>query len=261
MSGANGLVRLYPAAFRERWGADLADEMRAAGWKAWPGLLAGIADMWLHPTVWPADSRTQRRERAAVLALAVALATGYVGNLATEQGARFTTAPGGQWTGPATTALLLLGLALVAPRPRLDGAALRALFGTAVRRLAAPVAAGAGLVALAHSAAGAAIGASDWRYAALACWWAALAVAAVQACRTVADAGRAMVAPRPGRLRAGLASLAAAGVLAGGTLLATWPDGHPAAALAGGAGLVLLTWPASAALKDLKETQNSRSIS
>jgi hypothetical protein len=34
MSVADRLVRLYPAAFRDRWGEAMVEEVRAAGWRA-----------------------------------------------------------------------------------------------------------------------------------------------------------------------------------------------------------------------------------
>ncbi|MFJ9844515.1 hypothetical protein ACIRYZ_29490 [Kitasatospora sp. NPDC101155] len=250
------LFRLYPAPMREHWGEELAEEVRSADWRAWPGLLAAIADLWLHPAIWPADHRAQRRDRTAVLALAVALATGFVGALAAEQGARQAAAPGGAWAAPLGQALLLVGLALVTPFPHRDPAALRALLATAARRLTAPALAGAGLVALAHSTLGSALAASDYRFAAVACWWTVLAVGALQTCRTVAGpAGRAALAtPSPFRLRLGLGALATAGVLAGSTLLATWTADHAATALTAGILLVLLAWPLAAALRDLRQT-------
>ncbi|MGW3042401.1 hypothetical protein ACWC9T_20740 [Kitasatospora sp. NPDC001159] len=250
------LFRLYPAPMRERWGEELAEEVRGAGWRAWPRLLAAIADLWLHPAIWPADDRTQRRDRATALALAVALATGFVGALAAEQGAHRISAPGGAWAAPLDQALLLAGLTLVTPLPRRDLTALRTLLATAVRRLAAPALAGAGLVALAHSALGSAVAAGGYGFTAFACWWAVLAVGALQTCRTVAGpAGRAALAtPSPVRLKLGLGTLTAAGVLAGSTLLATWTVGPTATALTAGILLVLLAWPLAAALKDLRQT-------
>ncbi|MFI9362804.1 hypothetical protein ACIG5E_17375 [Kitasatospora sp. NPDC053057] len=254
------LFRLYPAPMRERWGEELAEEMarevRAAGWRAWPGLLTAIADLWLHPAVWPAEHRSERRDRAAVLAVAVALATGFVGTLAAEQGARQTAAPGGAWVAPLGQVLLLVGLALVTPLPRRDPAALRALLATAARRLTAPALAGAAVVALAHSAPGSALAAGDYRFAAVACWWTVLAVGALQTCRTVASpAGRrALGTPHPARLRLGLGALTAAGVLAGAALLATRTAGHAAVAAAAGILLVLLAWPLAATLRDLRQT-------
>ncbi|WBP85504.1 hypothetical protein [Kitasatospora cathayae] len=256
------LSRLYPAPMRERWGEELAEELarevRASGWRAWPGLLAAIADLWLHPAVWPAEHRAERRDRAAVLAVAVALATGFVGTLAAEQGARQTAAPGGAWAAPLDQVLLLAGLALVTPLPRRDLAALRALLATAAHRLTAPALAGAGLVALVHSAAGSALAATDYRFAAVACWWTVLAVGGWQTCRTVASpAGRlALATPHPTRLRLGLGALTAAGVLAGAALLVTWTAGHATVAAVGGILLVLLTWPLAATLRDLRQSGN-----
>lgn len=83
---ARSLVRLYPDAFRERWGALVEEEAHGAGWKSWPDLIAGIAHMWLHPAVWPADSPAQRQRRVATMGITVALAACFLSHLVAEQG-------------------------------------------------------------------------------------------------------------------------------------------------------------------------------
>lgn len=95
MSAADRLVRLYPAAFRDRWGEAMVEEVRAAGWRGWSDALRGAADLWLHPVLWPVAPRTveggptesgptdvrsagirdRRLGRAATLGVAMALFT------------------------------------------------------------------------------------------------------------------------------------------------------------------------------------------
>ncbi|MEZ0094914.1 hypothetical protein [Streptacidiphilus sp. EB129] len=249
-----GLVRLYPAAFRDRWGAALVEEAQAAGWRAWPNLLAGIADMWLHPAVWPAESRAQRRERAAALAITVAVLAGLFGYVAGEQGVPLSSAPGGGWTGKACTVLLLLGLALVAPLPRPTRAAVTVLLARAVRRLGGPAVLVAGLVAAMHLAPRE-VAAAPWHGLVVAYWWTVLAVGAVQLSRIFAGlGGTVIVAPRSGRLLAGMWSLTATSVLVGSIVLGT-SAARPAPdriAVAAGAALVLLAWALTTTLRDLR---------
>ncbi|MGK4584006.1 hypothetical protein [Kitasatospora sp. HPMI-4] len=254
MSLHRGLVRLYPGVFRERWGEALEEDARAAGWRAWPSLAVGIADMWLHPAIWPADHHAQRRQRAATLAITVAALGALSGRVATAQGARFTSAPGGTWAGNTCTVLFLLGLALVAPLPRPTRAAATALAGRALRRLAAPALVGAGMVAVVRLGAPS-LATGPWHHLAVFAYWTTLAAGAVQTCRFFAGLGGTVVAAPPsGRLRLGLWSLTAAGVLTGSVVLAAsaarqTPD-H--IAVAAGAALVLLAWALTATLRDLR---------
>lgn len=248
------VVRLYPAAFRDRWGPALVEDVAAAGWRAWPNLLAGIADMWLHPAIWPADSRAQRRGRTATLAITAAVFAALFGRAAEAQGIALASAPGGRWTAPACAALFLLGLVLVAPLPRPSRAAATALACRTIRRLAAPVALGVGMVVLARRHADAVV-AGPWHHLAIGCYWTVLVLGAVQACRIFTGLGPdILIAPRPGRLRAGLWSLVAASVLGGSMVLATVVarrDLNPVP-FASGAALVLLAWALTTNLRDLR---------
>ncbi|MCC9309534.1 hypothetical protein LN042_21050 [Kitasatospora sp. RB6PN24] len=256
MTTHRGLVRLYPAAFRDRWGPGLEDDARAAGWKGWPSLLAGIADMWLHPAIWPADSRAQRRERVATLGVTATMVAVLLARAATARGVPLVAVPGGALVLWPCTALLLLGLGLVAPLPRLSRPAVTAVLGRAVRRLAGPVVVGAAMVAAAHRYA--AVLAGGFRHQLmLTGYWGLLVVGAVQACRVVAGLGvKVVVAPRVWRLRLGIASLTAASALTGSVALAVGlarPQADRPAIAAGGA-LVLLAWALAATLRDLRET-------
>ncbi|MBD0746642.1 hypothetical protein [Streptomyces sp. CBMA152] len=272
MSVADRLVRLYPAAFRDRWGEAMVEEVRAAGWRGWYDALRGAADLWLHPVLWhvdprpveagPAESgpaevrsvgaRDRRLGRAATLGVAVALFTALLGHAMGEQGAPLADAPGGPWPARVCAVLLLLGLALAAPRPKLSAGALRVLVDRAVRRLGVPMLLGAGVVALARVHTGRA---GLWEHLAADSWWLALAAAAVQACRAVSDVGGAvLVPPSAASLRLGLWSLTAGSLLAGAVALAVClgrPDPDPIAVAAGGC-LVLPAGALAVTLHDLR---------
>ncbi|MDH6121658.1 hypothetical protein [Kitasatospora sp. GAS204B] len=248
------LVRLYPGAFRERWGEALEAETRAAGWRSWPGLILTMADLWLHPLLWPADSRLQRGQRAATLGVAAVLASAGLGRLAAEQGVPLTVRPSGHWPATACLTLLMLGLALVAPLPRLTGSTALLLAEVVVRRLGGPALLGAGALAAAHLAPGS-LAATPWRYAVPTAWWGAIAIGAVQCCRVLASlTAPVLLAPGSGRLRLGLGTLAAATTLAGALVLGsatTHP--HPGAlAIAAGAALLIPAWTLARTVRDLR---------
>jgi hypothetical protein len=221
MNIARTLVRLYPEAFRSRWGPSLEEETRAAGWKAWPSLVAGIADMWLHPTIWPAASVARRHQRAATMAITVAAVYGLLTHAALELDPLLATGVARSWPMSAWSVLTLAGLVLVAPRPRLDHAALFRLLRRLTVRLAVPAILGAGVVAAVHT------GVYDAAPAVLrpflfACWWTALPLGALQGCRTIADLRPEVALPPPvWRLRSGLWILAAASAIPLPILLGT----------------------------------------
>ena len=240
MGLARRLIRLYPAAFRERWGPDLEVEVQAAGGRSWPNLAAGVADLWLHPTLWPADSRAQRRGRAATTAAVLTATWWYVAHAAVELDGRLWHDVGHSWQLSTCTTLMLVGLALVSPRPDLA----TALAG--LRLLAVPALLG-GVVVVAANA-GTDLGAA--RYLLLVCWWTALALGAVQACRVVARHG---LPPSEARLRLGMWTLTLTSAASGAAVLGLSAAGGDLGALAVlvAAGLLL---PASAyawTLRDL----------
>ncbi|WP_037603306.1 hypothetical protein [Streptacidiphilus rugosus] len=267
MSVADRLVRLYPPAFRDRWGEAMAEEVRAAGWRGWSDALRGAADLWLHPVLWPvdpglvdagptdvrrADARDRRFGRAATLGVTVALFTVLLGHAIGEQGAPLADAPGGPWPARACAALLLLGLGLAAPRPKLSAGALGVLAGRAARRLGVPALLGAGVVVLARVHTGRA---GLWEHLAVASWWLALAAAAVQTARAVSDVGGAvLVLPSAASLRLGLWSLTAGSLLTGAVALAVcFGRPHPDRIAVAAAGcLVLLAGALAATLRDLR---------
>lgn len=252
MIAAKSLLRLYPAALRDRWGSSLEADVVAAGWRGVPDVLTGAIGIWLHPVVWPADSPGQRRRRAAVMAFVIALTGWLLGHVLVE------TAPLPR--GVAHSALLtgsdllvVAGLILVAPHPRLGAGAFRRLARRCMRRLVVPAAIGAGVVGWAGFGSGHA--AATTRHLVLAIWWAILATGAVQVCRLVADLGEVTAAPPLPRLRLGLAALVVA--LAGGGLVVLFsvqrPGVHAGLPDALGAALILLTLGCFGTLRDLAE--------
>jgi hypothetical protein len=239
MSLARRLISLYPTAFRERWGPDLEVEVQAAGGRSWPNLAAGVAGMWLHPALWPAGSRSQRRGRAATTAAVLTAGCWYLIHAAVELDERLGRDLGHSWQLSACTVMMLVGLALVSPRPDLATAV------AGLRLLAVPTLLG-GLVVIAANS-GASLGAA--RYALPACWWIALALCAVQVCRVVARHG---VPPSEARLRLGMWTLALASGATGAVVLglsaAGGDFGAPAVLVAAG-----LLVPASAYIWTLRD--------
>ncbi|MFF3069887.1 hypothetical protein ACFVSN_00710 [Kitasatospora sp. NPDC057904] len=251
---ARGLVRLYPDAFRERWGSMVEDEARGAGWKSWPNLAVGIADMWLHPAVWPADSPAQRQRRVATMGITVALAAWFLGHLAAEQADSLPAVGVREAVMQGCTTLLLLGIALVAPRPRPTPGAAITLLGWAVRRLAAPTLLGTAVVILVHSGVDADASPPTLRTAVLAAWWIALGLGAVQIPRIFTGVGAdAVVPPGTGRLRAGVWTLAGASATGGATILGVSLTGLHLLGVGIGAGLLLLTGVCAGTLRDLRD--------
>lgn len=243
------MVRLYPIAFRQRWGDELEAELRAAGWRAWPGLLVGILDMWLHPALWPAESRELRRTRVAAMAIAVTVAGWLVAHLITEQGsAGYARVLDGCALG------VVVGLGLAAPRPRLSWRTFAAVWRHAVRRLGAPVILGAAVLLVVH------IGLADRaslpvRVVVLTGWWTTWALGVVQGCRILVHLEPELfVPPRPVRSQWGVGVLAATTAVAAATTLvfATASAHSPGLATVAGFGLLGSTAVVAAALHDLR---------
>ncbi|MDH6108408.1 hypothetical protein P3T36_003948 [Kitasatospora sp. MAP12-15] len=258
---ARSLVRLYPDAFRERWGAMVEEEARGAGWKSWPNLIAGIADMWLHPALWPADSPAQRQRRVATMGITVALAAWLLSHLVAEQGGPLPAYGVRSGIMHGCTTLLLLGIALVAPRPRPSLGAAITLLRWAVRRLAAPTVLGTSMVVVVHGGVDAAASPPTLRTAVVAGWWIALGLGAIQIPRIFTGVGAdAVVPPHPGRLRLGVWTLAAASATGGATILGVSVAGggfHLLAATVGVA-LLLLTAVCAGTLRDLRDLTSAR---
>lgn len=240
MTGA--LLRLYPGAFRERWGDDLRAEAEGAGWRSWPNLIAGALDMWLHPAVWPASWPAQRASRSSAMAMLVTIACWLVAHFTTEAGARGYTIA----LNVAAT-MLIIGLALLAPLPR--PRALGPLLGRSLRRLALPVL----LAAAAVIAANTTSAPTEWlRVLVLAAWWGSWVLGVIAGCRIIAGLGPDLVLP-PGerRTRLGIAVLTAASVTAAGAVAvfaAHQPTPLPALL---GIGTALSALACGTALRDL----------
>jgi hypothetical protein len=245
----SGLVRLYPAAFRQRWGADLEIELQQAGRTAWLNLLVGIAAMWLRPATWPADSPVQRHQRMVTTAVALTAACWFAAHAAAELDTVADT-----WIMNACGALTASGLALLAPYPPLTFDAIARLLAHAARRLAVPAALGGIVSAAVHTGAYDAAPVS-LRPVFFACWWTALAMGAFQSCRIVAYLGTvAAVLPSARRLRLGLWTLTAAGVLPAPILLGAGMTGpHPhLLSIASGTALLILLPAFTSTLRDLR---------
>jgi hypothetical protein len=247
------LVRLYPVPFRRRWGDALESEAGLAGWRAWPGLVVGLADMWLHPTIWPARDPAERRGRAASTAIAVAAAVWLILHAVAEQNIPLPVQPRRAILNGCVTAMVL-GVVLVTPRPRLARPALTALPGMVLRRLAGPGLLAGAVVAAVRFAPDTVV-TEPWRPIGLACWWLALGLGAVQTCRIVAALDT--VAPHPVRLRAGLCLLIGATAAAGSTIVG-YAVSHGRVdplALVVGAAMALLVSTHSLTLRDLHQVR------
>lgn len=206
MTVAQWLVRLYPRPFRERWGADLTAEARLSGPRSWPNLLIGAADLWLHPTVWPARSPVQRQSRATAMAMTVTCVGWFAAHLTVEDSRGF------PWALDICAVSVVAGLLLAAPRPA--PSALAAIGRRLLRRLAGPALLGVAVVAVVHSTDGQFT--SPIRLVLLVCWWGSWGSAVIQVARTVADL-EPDPAGQPPSFRVGIRVLAAAAAATGAT--------------------------------------------
>lgn len=242
MSMTGALLRLYPGAFRERWGEDLRAEAEGAGWRSWPGLVAGALDMWLHPAIWPVGWPAQRGSRSSAMAMLVTIACWLVAHFTTEAGA-----PGYATALNAAAVPLIIGLMLLAPLPR--PYALGPLLGRSIRQLAIPVSLAAIAVVAAHSVADP----PEWaRVLVLGAWWGSWALGVVGGCRIVAGLGPDLVVPSGARrTRLGIAVLTGASIVAAGTVV-VFVSRHlaPLPALVG-IGAALAVAACGTALRDL----------
>lgn len=149
MSAATVLIRLFPPAVRERWGAEISDEVSASGIRSWPDTVAGAGRLWLHPSDWPETVPGQTRRVLAVAVFTVTAATALLLR-ATEQPPTLTA----DLAHPATStwlALILLGVGIGSPIPPLRRPALRRFTRDAIRTLTAPAAAILAMLVLANS--------------------------------------------------------------------------------------------------------------
>ncbi|WP_163508121.1 hypothetical protein [Fodinicola acaciae] len=203
MNVTKALVWLYPRPMRERWDIQ-------ADWRQLPDLLRGIADSWLHPAFWPATTPAQRRRRATAAAATMMFLAWLAGHAVLEQDPLLPATLTHAWQLSAIEVVALVGLATIAPLPRLTVATIR----RAAARLVPPAGLAAVVVVVANSPH---VPPGPVRGLVLIGWWFALLVGGLQVCRLVADVdGRT---PGPLRLRLGLwAVLVAAGATAAAIL-------------------------------------------
>jgi hypothetical protein len=206
MSAATVLTRLYPPAVRERWGAEISDEVSASGIRSWPDTVAGAGRLWLHPSDWPETVPGQTRRVLAVAVFTVTAATALLLR-ATEQPPTLTA----DLAHPATStwlALILLGVGIGTPIPPLRWPALRRLTSDTIRTLTAPAAAILAMLVLANS--GLVEHPTGFTHAALIVYyWATLAFTAWRLCALTARLAPAARMPTRTRLRTALLLLGA----------------------------------------------------
>lgn len=196
MRAAALITGLYPPPVRERWGAEISQELAESGLRSWPDTLAGAARLWLHPSDWPETLPGQTRRVLAVALFAVIAATGLVVRAIEPT---VTTDP----HRPATSLWsvpILLGVALAAPLPR----SILRLTVTAARTLTAPAIAFLALVLIARSGLVGHHPAALTGAALVGYYWATLGFVALRLCTLVARVARTAVMPTTRRLRAAL---------------------------------------------------------
>ncbi|WP_242909778.1 hypothetical protein [Actinomadura terrae] len=204
MKAATLITVLYPPAVRDRWGADISDELEAAGPRSWPDAVAGAARLWLRPSTWPETFAGQTRRVTAVALFVVTSVTMLV--LRAVEPSPAVTADTRHIATSLWLAPTLLGMALAAPLPPPHGAALRRMTAVAIRVLAGPAAALAALVLAANTEL--ARQSTGLTYAALvAYYWGTLAFAAAGMCIFVARVAKAAVLPSARRVGAALVLL------------------------------------------------------
>lgn len=249
------VVGLYPRAFRDRWGHELADEAERTGWRGgWP-LLRAVAGMWLHPAIWPADSAVERRRRVAALAVVVTGVGWLIAHAVLELTGAVPRALAHSWLLTVFDLTTFLGFALSLPLPRLRRASMTHLALVIAQRLVGPFLLGAVIVLIAnHGLLSGAVG----RYLVVPAWWLALFLGVAQAVRTVADVELAdVLVPSGRRLGIGL-WLAAIGLTAmGSTILVPTlvGSGDRVAGLTGGLALLLLAAAVNGTVRDLAEVR------
>ena len=252
MSLTRVLLRLHPASFREHWGPALEADTRADGAKPWLNLLASAVDMWLHPVVWPAESSSRRRQRAATMAFTIALTIWFVGRATAANDSLLSRHAHPAWNLTNCAELMALGMLLILPLPRLTWRALTALLRKSLLSLTVPLAIGIGGLVFVHSTHPAAM--STPRLLATACYWLTLALGEIQVVRVICSVDSTMATPPgPARLRLGIGILSIGGALAVGVYLSSvvTRSGFDGQSAAGGAGLALLTCMFFSVLRDL----------
>jgi hypothetical protein len=243
------LVRLYPPAIRQRWGADIARELCVAGSRSWFDTVVGAGRLWLRPGDWPetADGQTRR-----VLLIALVTITTVLALVLRAAGSVPLTTGVGHVATSAWLALVLLGLALSMPLPPLGGLALGRLVAAAARTLAAPALALAALFVLAHSGL---VGHphGGMRVLLLGYYWSTLGFAGYRLCLLVARVSRIAIMPGTRRLRLALVFVGAGLALASAqNIAAILPSGPAAGGLVLSGGLAAIAAAVLAVGLDLR---------
>jgi hypothetical protein len=252
MSAATVLTSLFPPAVRDRWGADLRDEVDRSGIRSWPDTVLGAVRLWLHPSVWPETQGGETRRVLVVMFFAIVAGTALV--LRTVTPSSTLTA---DFHHPATSlwlVSLVLGLALATPLPPRQGDQFRRLVATAARTLVAPAAAVAGLLALAWSGLTVRLtGVAD--VALMAYYWLTLGFVALRMCTLVARTTPTVALPSRRRLSIALLLIGTGLILASGqNLLAVARSGVDPIWLAQSFTLGVLALTALIAGQDLHRT-------
>jgi hypothetical protein len=207
------LAGLYPPAVRERWGAEISDQVAESGIRSWPDTVTQAARLWLHPSDWPETLAGQTRRVLAVALFAVVGLTGLLLRATASADHRHPAI----WLAP-----IMAGIGLAAPLPT---APLRRLTSTAIRALAAPALAMLALYVTARSGL-AEHPSGPARAALIGYYWATLGFVAFGLCAFVARVARTAVIPGSRRLcaallliGAGLGLAAAEGLRSGSTVV------------------------------------------
>ncbi|HET6637021.1 MAG TPA: hypothetical protein VFH77_18560 [Streptomyces sp.] len=249
MNAATLLTRLYPPAVRERWGADISEQVAASGVRSWADTLAGAARLWFHPGDWPETSAGQTRRVLTVALFVLVAMAGLL--LRTVEPSTTLTADIRHPVSSLWLVPLLLGVVLATPLPPLRGDALRRLAVATVRALTAPAVAALAvfwsawsgtathLTGLAHAAA-------------FLCYWLTLGFVALRLCTLVARVSRTAALPTTRRLSTALLCVGAGLTFASAQYLVTVLRTAPQpATLAQTAALALLATTALGVGRDL----------
>jgi len=195
------MAGLYPPAVRERWGAEISQEVAASGFRSWPDTITAAARLWLHPSDWPETLTGQTRRVLAVELFAIIAVTGLLLR-ATEPSATLTA----DVHHPVTSlwlAPIAFGIGLAVPFPSPRQVTLRHLASVLVRPLAVPALAVLAMYVSARS--GLVEHPSRPAHAALVVYyWATLGLTALGLCACVARLARTATVPGTHRLCAAL---------------------------------------------------------
>jgi hypothetical protein len=191
------LVRLYPPAIRQRWGADIARDVELSGPRSWFDTVAGATKLWLHPSDWPETTVGQTRRVVATVLVVVAMMVAMLLR-AVDPDPLASNVSHSAWLAP-----ILVGLALSAPLLPWRGAVFGRLAAVVARTLVAPGLALAVLFLLAHS------GVIDHPVGAmhlllLGYYWATLGFVGIHLCLFMERIGRITITPSTRRLHLAL---------------------------------------------------------